>query len=1113
MPPLGKWRLLTKIVMVMKITAILLLTACLQVTANGYSQGKITLSAKNALLKSVLNDIKKQTGYQYFFVDQWEQEAKKVNIEVINASLEDVLELCFKDQPFSYAIVKKTIVIRQKDKIQISNQLPTALIDVRGRVVDENGKPVNGVTVTIKGTKTATSTNENGEFSFKTIDKSATLIFTSVNMEAFEVRVGDRNDMLVNLKTKVSGLDEVQIIAYGTTTQRLSTGSVSSVKAEDIGKQPVSNPLLALEGRVPGLVITQSTGMPGSGVAVQIRGQNSIANGNDPFYVIDGVPYNSQLLPGLGSVLGYSGSIQIANTYGNPLSYLNPSDIENIAVLKDADATAIYGSRAANGAILITTKKGKVGQTKVDINMQNGWGKITRKLGLLNTKEYLEMRHEAIANDGLTTGPTDYDINGTWDTTKYTDWQKELIGRTSQYTNLNGTVSGGNTNTQYLIGAAYHRETTVFPGDFSDQKGSLHFNINNVSSNQKFRVLLSGNYLADNNSLPGVDITPIAIRTAPDAPTLYNKDRTLNWAPSSSGAGSWGSGVGQPLAYLLQKFKNKTSNLVGNSLLTYELFHGLEIKSSFGYTNTQTNELSTIPLVYFDPYFSFLGNRLRSARYAINNIKSWIVEPQISYSKTLNKGKLTVLVGATVEQCNSNGQILNGSGYSSDLVLEDVRSATVVTVQSTTASVYKYNALFGRLNYNFNDKYLLNLTARRDGSSRFGPVSQFHDFGAAGIGWIFSKEKIVQRIFHFLNFGKIRANYGTTGNDQIGDYQYLDIYSSTSVGNPYQGANGLMINNLFNANLQWEETRKLEVGLDLGFLKERILFTGSYYRNRSSNQLVGYPLPSTTGFTTISENLLATVQNTGIELSLNTINIKTNSLQWSSSFNLTIPQNKLISFPSFANNVYYGVGRALNIAQVYHFLSVDTQTGEYQFEDAKGKPTSTPDFSTDANTFINLYPKFYGGLQNSFNYKGIQLDFLFQFVRQIGHNYLFGFRPGFKMFNQPVTVVNRWKAPGDVSEIQRYSANSSIFQEFLNAANTSDRAYSDASFIRLKSISLSWQLPNRLIQKAHFNFFKIYMQGQNLLTFTKYIGLDPETMSFTTLPPLKVLTVGLQLGL
>lgn len=1106
-------RPLIQMLLVMNLTVILLVAGCLQVSASAYSQQTITLSEKHAPLETVLRDIRKQTGYTFFCKYEWLQQARKVDIEVKNASLDQVLELCFKDQPLKYTIVNKTIMVTPREVEKDKSLSPP--VDIRGKITNEKGEPLVGATVEIKGSKKGTLTDANGIFELKQVNSDAVVVVSYTGYIPREIRVADGSFIAVSLALSANSLDETVVIAYGTTTKRLNTGDVGTVKAADIEKQPVSNPLLALQGRVPGIFIAQSTGLPGSGVTVRIQGQNSIGNGNDPLYVIDGVPYASQLLPLNNGILGNSGN---GSFTGNPFNYINPADIESIDILKDADATAIYGSRASNGAILITTKKGRAGQTKIDVNYQEGMGLVTRKADLMNTKQYLQMRREAKRNDNAAISTTDYDINGFWDTTRSTDWQKTLIGGTARYTNANASVSGGNATTQYLVGGTYHRETTVFPGDFSDQKSSLHFNITNTSTNGKFHLQLSGSYLIDKNQLPGSDLTPYAINTPPDAPALYNPDGSLNWAPIPSGTSSISTFI-NPLSYEYNLYNNTTNNLIANAVLSYQILPGLEIRSNLGYTNLQSNEMSITPLISSQPEYRLqYGNSLRNAQYGNNNINSWIVEPQASYKRILGKGRLEVLAGTTILQNNSSRQQLNGTGYNSDGVLTDIKSAATVTVLSSIDAVYKYNAAFGRINYDWQDKYILDLTARRDGSSRFGSKNLFHNFGAVGGAWIFSKEGFMQKALPFISFGKLRASYGTTGNDQIGDYNFLNQYvSPTGVGVSYQGTTGLMPKGLSNPYLQWEETRKLQFGLDLGLLKDRILINANYFINRSSNQLLGYGLPIFTGFTTVAENFPATIQNSGWEFSLNTTNIKGKDFSWSSYFNLTLAQNKLVSFTNLATSSYastYVIGQPITITRVYHFLGVDPATGVYQFADSHGRPTSTPSASMDKTVIINNSPTFYGGFENNFRYKGFELDVLFQFVKQKGLNYFFGNSPGIYDANQPVTVLDRWQKPGDVAPVQRYNSNFSLLTQSANMVS-SDAGVSDASYIRLKNVSLSWQLPEKWEKKIHLQNCRIYALGQNLLTITKYPGMDPENKGAlnSVLPPLRVMTLGLQIGL
>jgi hypothetical protein len=592
----------------------------------------------------------------------------------------------------------------------------------------------------------------------------------------------------------------------------------------------------------------------------------------------------------------------------------------------------------------------------------------------------------------------------------------------------------------------------------------------------------------------------------------------LNWAPDANGNSSWAN----PLAYLQSKYQTKTNNLISNAILSYHLLQGFEVLSNFGYTNLQSNEVQTYPHSAFAPEYQTIITPY--AFYANNDINSWLVEPQLKYRGTVGLGKLEVLIGATFNQQNSNGQQLKGTGYSSDQLMEDIKSAATVVVQSTTAAVYRYNAIFGRLNYNWEEKYLVTLSARRDGSSRFGSATQFHNFWSIGGAWVFSNEDIIKRTLPFLSFGKLRGSYGTTGNDQIGDYQFLSTYSPVSVPVPYQNVGALQPNGLTNPYLEWEETRKLEGGIDLGFAKDRLELTVNYAHNRSSNQLLSYPLSIITGFAAIDKNLPATVQNTSWEFALHTANIRTKDFSWDTRVTLTIPYNKLLSFPGLDSSsyaYYYVIGQPITIAKLFHSLGVDPATGLYRFAGQHG-PTSNPDYSTDLTSFVDVAPKYYGGFQNTFKYKGFQFDFLFQFVKKNGFNSSLGVLPGwffsmgaYNSGNQLASLLNnRWQKPGDQARIQKFSTipYGDIATAFYDA-RSSDEQYSDVSFIRLKNCALSWDWPLDRKHLGGVKALRIFLQGQNLLTFTKYKGYDPETLNVDGLPPLKVYTVGVQIGL
>jgi TonB-linked SusC/RagA family outer membrane protein len=1113
LPRIGMALLPQQLRRVMKLTTLFTIVLYAHISAKGFSQ-TVSFSGKNVPLQTVFSSFEKQTGVSFFFNYELLKDAKPVSMEVRNISLEKALDEALRDEGLDFYQQGKTVFIIRRligpaNKGSVIVKSDQKVIDVKGKVINHQGEGLAGATVTVKNSRKGTLTDAKGYFELKEIEVGAMLEVSYLGYQRKAIEVVITDEINIELSLANNRLDEVQVIAYGQTSERFNIGNVGIIKAEEIEKQPVNNVLLALEGRVPGLFVAQSTGLPGSGVSVRVQGQNSILKGNDPLYVVDGVPYISQnLSTNLDNILGTSGS----STSGNPLSFINPSDIESISVLKDADATAIYGSRAANGAILITTKKGASGQTKIDLNLQNGWGRMNRRLHMLNTPEYITMRREAIKNDGLQVLPTDYDINGIWDSTRYTDLQKVLLGGTSQYTDLQGNVSGGNANTQYLIGGGYHRETTVFPGGGADQKGSVHVSINSHSDNHKFHIQLSVDYLVDNNQLPNKDFTTLAVGQAlpPNSPAIFKSDGSLNWAPNAAGTATWAN----PYAFFYRRFNSLTNNLISNAVISYRIIPGLEIKSDFGYTNLQNNETTTLPAVASDPsLYIALGNSLRSANYANNVNRSWIIEPQLSYYKNIGKWKMQALLGSTILQNNSLGQVYSGTSYNSDLVLADIKSAANVSFGTSINSVYKYNAGFGRINFNWDDKYLIDLTARRDGSSRFGSQNQFHNFEAIGFGWVFSNEEFINRALPLLSFGKIRGSYGTTGNDQIGDYSFLNLYVPVTVGIPYQGATGLSVNNLPNPYLKWEETTKMQGGIDLGLFKDRIILTTNYFRNRSSNQLLNYALPYTTGFTSITQNFPAKVQNTGWEFVLSSLNFKRKSLNWNTSINLTIPQNKLISFSNLATSSYsslYVIGKPVTSVKVFHFLGVDPATGINTFADSHGGATTNPSTTTDKIRIISLAPRFYGGLTNSISYKGITLDFLLQFVKQLGTNYVFGNDPGFKFVNQPISVFKRWRNSGDITTVQKFNSNDNLYTQTGDII-FSDAYYSDASYIRLKNASLSYQFPEKVKSKSHLKNLRVYVQGQNLFTITRYRGLDPENKTALALPPLSVLTTGINI--
>lgn len=971
----------------------------------------------------------------------------------------------------------------------------TQELTVRGIVTDFKGVPIPGAHVQLKAGGQGTVTAEDGRFTL-TAGPHDSLIFSALGFITQTVVLGRRQEITIRLEEAVTELEEAVVNAgYYKVSEKERTGSIVKVEAEDIQKQPVSNPIAALQGRMAGVEVVQTSGVTGSVFTIRIRGRNSIRpDGNQPLFLIDGVPYST-------TSLGESQSSASVIPGGaiSPLNNINPSDIERIEVLKDADATAIYGSRGANGVVLITTKRGESGQARVGLEITTGLGSVSNTLDLLSTPEYLLMRREAYENDGVSPLPFNaYDVNGTWNPSRETDWQKVLFGKTSYLTNLRGSLSGGTANTGFLLSGTYHRQTNVFPGDFENDKVSALANLHHRSNNDRLSVQFSAAYTSNRNNLPATGLVLSAISLAPNAPELYQEDGSLNWENST-----WTN----PLRHLEGIYESNATNLLTNTSLSYRILRSLRLTANLGYTMDQLREIKTTPSSIYDPAYN-VGPEFSNAIHNVSSRNSWIAEPQLHFDQDFGSTRLEVLAGLTFQEQRDIGLSQLALGFTSNSLIENIAAASDILVLRDTDWKYRYQALFGRINLNHKGKYILNVTGRRDGSSRFGPDKRFADFGAVGLAWIFSEEALFSRNSGFLSFGKIRASYGTSGNDQIGDYQYLDTYSFGSL--QYQNVVGLYPTRLFNPEFSWETNKKLEFALDLGFIRDRIMISGNYFRNRSSNQLVGIPLPGTTGFSTINANLDATVENSGWEFMLNTVNIKNEKWEWTTSLNLTIPRNKLLAFPNLEGSTYANqlvIGKPLNIVKLYRLTGVDSETGFYQFEDFNEDGViSAPD---DRQVIRDLTPEYYGGMNNSISRGRFKFDVLLQFSKQLGINsWETGGIPG-SMRNQPTAVLDRWRAPGDEARFQKFSTGQTpeSFQAYTNFAQ-SDATVSDASYLRIKTLSLSYEVANR--EKDAFGC-EVYLQGQNLWTWTRYTGLDPETRSLSTVPVLRFFSLGTRL--
>ncbi|MGH1517091.1 SusC/RagA family TonB-linked outer membrane protein [Chryseobacterium sp. JK1] len=1008
--------------------------------------------------------------------------------------------------------------------------------EISGTVTGKSGA-LSGVSVFQEGKDQIVLTGSSGAYRIQVSGKSAVLVFRYAGYLVKRVKVGDRgkeegeewskgngnNEVdrsVINVslewdseiddkgsdrgtdKALVTGIGEIVLNAgYYKVRDKERTGSIAKVSAKDIGNQPVGNVLGAVQGRMAGVSITQSGGMPGGGFDIQIRGRNSLRtssnseiDGNQPLYVIDGVPVG-------GDMKSEFSTLVIPLRVINPLNAINPNDIESIEILKDADATAIYGSRGANGVVLVTTKSGKSGKTELSLTTNYGISKAMIGLTMMNTGQYLGMRKQAYANDGISAYPANaYDINGKWSQDRYTNWSEKLIGNWAASSSTQLSLKGGSETTSFLISLGRNEQATVFEKDFKYVSHTLSGNLSHRSKDRKFQMTFANQFSFQKNNVVNEDITQKSLLLAPNAPELYKPDGSLNWENNT---------FTNPVAVYNSSYQNKNIQFISSLNAQYELLPHTVVKLNGGINYTAFEEWSLRPNTIYNPSFVTGQSSFYSSSSKSNNNRfSYIAEPQLEWTLKRGGHELTALLGASIQVEENSRESMRGSGFASNALLQNIGAAQTKTIADQVTTQYRYAAVFGRLNYQYKNRYILNITGRRDGSSRFGENRKVASFGALGGAWLFSEEPFFKDS-SWLSFGKLRGSYGITGSDNIGDYQYLDNFSvSTYI---YNSVTGLIPSRLYNPDFSWEKTRKLETALELGFLKNRLNMSVSWYRNTSSNQLVGYQLPAITGFTSVLANMNAVVENKGWEIELNARPISGELLKWSSGFNISIPKNKLLSFPGLEGSPYentFIVGQPVSIVRLYQLEGIDPATGLYRFKDFNGDGKITA--PEDNKVVENIGVRYFGGWSNTLQYRNWDFSFLFQFVKQRNLNYNSTMPLPGGMFNQPVGVLDVWSPQNPSGTYMPYSTGTVGDQNTAqNNFRSSTASVSDASFIRLKNIQLTYTLP---LKSTVLKTVKIYFQGQNLLTWTKYFGMDPEFTVGGFLPPLKTYSFGTQIN-
>jgi TonB-dependent starch-binding outer membrane protein SusC len=1108
--------------MVQKILKWLLPTLMGILTTAGSMAQTITMNVKKQPLKTVFADVGKQTGYSVFGKEDMYRGTRPVTVSVANMPLETFLQLILKDQPLDFRIEEKNILLtpRQNDNTRPGSKDPESSaatpvsFSVSGAVRDIRNKPLDGASVVVKRSKQGTITDAKGLFTLKNIRPADTLIVTFIGYNARQVPVSGQMELNIALSDASSMLDEVVTQAYSKSSQRYMTGNITRITAKEIEKQPVMNPLLALQGRVPGMVVSPTNGFASAPVKIEIRGLNSLNTTvpSAPMFVIDGVPLT---VLSLGNTInrvsqGFIQSVaynypSLSTTNGqSELFSINPRDIESIEILKDADATAVYGSRGSNGVILITTKKGKPGKMKFDFNINPpvlSFGRTTRLPKLMNTQQYLQMRREAFRNDGITPTIANAPDLLLWDTTRYTDWAKEAMGGRAKELNISASVSGGSEQTSFRISADYTRLTNTTNISGATNRVTFGTNINTVTRNQKLTANLSTHYSYEYVNV----VQPVGnALMAPNAPPAFDKDGNPNWE-------EWNDLY--PFGPNLSPANPQSTNTLGSSLrVEYKPLKGLVLSAILGYNfaYNATDQFTTIA--------SQIPNRNNtgSANFSTTFNSGWVINPQVTYTTRLGKGTLQLTAVGTEQAVATNGTNTLGTGYESDLLLGSINNASVIYAVSARAKS-RNASLVGGINYIWDDKYIINLNGTRQGSSKFGPQNKYGNFGSIGLAWIASEEKWLRKALpDFVSFLKFRGSYGLTGSDGILDYQYLALWRVNNSVNGYNGQMALIPSVRPNQQYKWEDNRKLEVAADLNLLKNKLNLSVSYYRNRVSDQLTSYPTPgfiNTFDITGVLTNLPLLLQNSGWEGSATAELVSTENFSLSANFNIGANKNVILSFPNIEKTPYLGayqVGSSVNTQYTYRYLGIDPLTGRPAVRDYNHDGAITIDGSTapppghdDRGVAIDLQPKFTGGFGFNGIFRKLSFSFFFSFTKQMGRNLYMSIPYSAGAFNQnlpPEIITNKhWQKPGDIADYPAFSTKQ--VSDYWGYLLNSDFAITDASYIRLNNAFLSYPLPEAWSKKIGLKHLAVNFQAQNVLTFTRYKGGDPETQVFTSLPP------------
>jgi TonB-linked SusC/RagA family outer membrane protein len=1024
----------------MKMTFLLIVLGVCQVHAHVYGQGNITLSLQETAIEKILNKIEKTDGFRFLYNYDLKALKKKVSVDVKNSGIREALDKILANTDLTYKLLENNLVAI------VSNTTERQEIRISGKVTGPGNELLGGVSVQVKGTSTGTSTNNSGEYTV-TADEKATLVFSFIGYTDKEVAVNGQNVVNVQLEASNKQLDQVVVVGYGSQRRKDITGAVSVVKASDFDSRPIVSAAAGLQGQAAGVNVFASSGKPGWGLTVSVRGNTSLTASNDPLYVVDGVIVGS-------------------------IDFLNPQDIESFSVLKDASSAAIYGASGANGVVLITTKKGTSGKSKISVNAYTGFSNFAKKVNVLNSTQYQDLIKEM--------GYTDPNTNNT-------DWQDLAFG-TGKEQNLQVAVSGGTAGNRYYVSGGYQKQQgVVAPADYD--RYSVRVNLENkvkdwLTLTTNISYLRSVFVDVTDNASGARGGTILATLSSPPTLGVYKADGTYS---SNVNQASWENPIAMAFGPEQKSIDNR---ILGNMAADFRILPGLSFRSNFG-IESQSSRWDK----FLDPYMTDYGRSVKGVAYSSSTQRFvWLWENTVNYTKNFGDHNFTALVGHTMQESDYKYSYAEGREFPNASV-HTLNAAKLRISLPTTMAQWSKRSYLARVNYSYKDKYLLTTNLRYDGSSRFSSDNRWGWFPSAAVAWRISKEDFMATSSLFSDL-KLRVGWGKTGNDAIGDYDYYGRFSP-------DGAGGFTFNNLPKDQLTWEKTSQTNVGIDASFLNNRINVTVDGYLKKTNDLLVAVQPPPSSGFPSQTYNV-GSIENKGIEVSVNAQAINS-TVRWNINGNISFNRNKVTSLGEFTQSIPYGGvyerGNAIRVqpgkplGAFYGYVSegVDPTTGMMKYADLD----KSGGLSDSDRTFIGYaQPDFIYGLTNTVGYKNFELNVFFQGIQ--GNDIFNASRIEtegmYDSKNQNARVLNRWKSVGQITDVPRATGGSAGVPGFPNDYNTavSSRFVEDGSYLRLKAVTLSYKVGNDRLQRIGFSRLTFYVTAQNLFTITNYSGFDPE---------------------